>query len=153
MATVDLTATVRQLYDAFNAKDLKRITALAQPDARTTNVPFGEKSSYGEDTERWMMAFPDGRCEVTNVVTQGDCVIAEFTGRGTHTGPLKGPAGDVPATGRKVELQCIEVFRFRGGKISESRLYFDAASLMAQLGLGMGAAAQGRAATAPPPRH
>ena len=153
MATVDLTAIVRQLYDAFNAKDLKRIKALAQPDARTTNVPFGAKASYGEDAERWMKAFPDGRCEVTNIIAQGDCVIAEFTGRGTHTGPLQGPTGEIAATGRKAELQCIEVFRFRGGKISESKLYFDSATLMTQLGLTMGAAQQGRTATATPPRH
>jgi steroid delta-isomerase-like uncharacterized protein len=152
MATVDLAAIVRQLYDAFNAKDLNRIRSLAQPDARTTNVPFGAKVSYGEDAERWMTAFPDGTCEVTNVIAQGDCVIAEFTGRGTHTGPLKGPTGEIPATGRRAEIQSVEVFRFRGEKIAESRLYFDAATLMSQLGLGMGAP-QGRATAETQPRH
>ena len=153
MATVDLAAIIRQLFDAFNAKDMNRIMSLAHPDARTTNVPFGAKAAYGEETDRWMKAFPDGTCEVTNIITQGECVIAEFTGRGTNTGPLKGPTGEIPATGRRSELQCIEVFRFRGGKIAETKLYFDAATLMTQLGLGMGAAPQARAATTQPARH
>jgi steroid delta-isomerase-like uncharacterized protein len=153
MATVDLAAIVRQLYDAFNAKDMKRIMSLAQPDARATNVPFGDKVAYGEDTERWMKAFPDGTCEVTNVIAQGECVIAEFTGRGTHTGPLKGPTGELPATGRRAEIQCVEVFRFRGGKITEAKLYFDSASLLSQLGLGMGAQGRAAAEAQPQPRH
>jgi ketosteroid isomerase-like protein len=60
--------------------------------------------------------------------------------------------GEIAATGRRAEVQCIEVFRFRGGKITESKLYFDAATLMSQLGLGLGAP-QGRAATTTQPRH
>lgn len=152
MATVDLAATVRQVFDAFNAKDLDRMASLAHPDARLTNVPFGMKLGFREDAEMWITAFPDAKCEVTNLIAQGDCVIAEFTGRGTQTGPLKGPTGELAATGRRAEVLCVEVFRFRGGKIAECKLYFDSATLLSQLGLGMGAA-QGRAATAPQPRH
>lgn len=150
MATVDIAAIARQVYDVFNSKQFDRLAALTLPDARTANIPFGAKLGYREDAELWATAFPDGQCQVTNLIAQGDCVIAEFTGRGTHTGPLKGPTGELAATGRKVELMCVEVFRFRNGKIAESKLYYDAASLMSQLGLGMGAPAQGRAATTQP---
>jgi predicted ester cyclase len=154
MATVDLAAVVRQMYEAFNAHDLERVAACAQSDARALNVPFGARLSFREDAQGWLTAFPDGRCEITNLIAQGECVIAEFTGRGTHTGPLKGPSGEIAATGRRVELQCVDVFRCRGGKITESKLYFDSGTLLTQLGLGMGAAAtQGRAATTQPPRH
>jgi steroid delta-isomerase-like uncharacterized protein len=153
MATVDLAAIVRQQYDAFNSKDLDRLAFYAHPDARVLNVPFGAKLGFREDAEGWLRAFPDAKCDVTNVIAQGDCVIAEFTGRGTHEGPLKGPTGDIPATGRRAEVPCIEVFRFRGEKISECKLYFDSATLLAQLGLVAGVPAQGRPAGAPQPRH
>ena len=75
---------------------------------------------------------------------------AEFTGRGAHTGTMKGPTGDLPATQRRVELKCVESYRFRDGKLAEGRVYFDAFSLFTQLGVG--APAQGRAAGAPPAR-
>lgn len=154
MATVDLSAVVRKMYDAFNAHDLDGVAACAQADARAMSVPFGARLGFREDAELWLKAFPDAKCEVTNLICQGECVIAEFTGRGTHTGPLKGPSGDIPATGRRAEVQCVDVFRFRGGKIADSKLYFDSATLLTQLGLGMGAsAAQGRTATTQPPRH
>jgi predicted ester cyclase len=153
MATVDLGAIVRQAFDAFNSKDLDRLASYGHPDARLINVPFGAKLGFREDAEMWLKAFSDAKCEVTNVVAQGDTVVAEFTGRGTHDGPLKGPTGDIPATGRRAEVQCIQVYRFRGEKIAECRLYFDAATMLAQLGLGAGAPAQGRPAAAPQPRH
>ncbi len=153
MATVDLAAIVRQAFDAFNAKNLDRLASLAHPDARIANVPFGTKLGFREDAEMWIKAFPDAKCEVTSVTAQGDNVIAEFTGRGTQSGPLKGPTGEIAATGRRSEVPCVEVFRFRNGKIAECKIYFDSAMLLSQLGLGVGAAAQGRAEAAPQPRH
>jgi predicted ester cyclase len=155
MATLDLATIVRQSYEAFDSKDLDRMMSFAKPDARTLNVPFGARGTYREDTERWMKAFPDGKCEVTNLIVQGDCAICEFTACGTHTGPFKSPTGEIAATGREAEVPCVEVFRFRNGKISETKLYFDSASLMRQLGIGVGTATgQGRAAaTTQQPRH
>lgn len=153
MATVDSAAIVRQVFDAFNAKDLDKLASCAYPDARMTNVAYGLKLGFREDAEMWLKAFPDAICEVTNLIAQGDCVIAEFTGRGTHTGPLKGPTGDLAASGRRVEVPCVEVFKLRNGKIAECKLYWDSATLLSQLGAAAGVAAQGRAAAAPPPRH
>jgi len=152
MATLDNAAIVREAYEAWNAKDMDRVVSYATPDARMTNVPFGAKLGYREYVENWAKGFPDGRIEPTNLVSQGDYVVAEFTGRGTHTGTLTTPRGELPATGKRVEMPFVEIYRFRNGKIAEGRIYFDAATMMAQLGLGAGA--QGRAeTTSAQPRH
>jgi predicted ester cyclase len=153
MATQDLAAVVREMYEAWNAKDLDRCASYAHGDARMTNVAFGAKLSYREYIENWATALPDGKIELTNFVAQGDNCVAEFTGRGTHTGTLKGPTGEIPATGRRVELKCVESYRFRGGKLAEGRMYIDAFSLFTQLGIG--APMAGRAATTQTeaPRH
>lgn len=148
MASQDLGMTIREIYDAWNAKDLDRCLSYAHPDARVVNVPFGATLTLREYIENWARAFPDGKIELTNLVVQGDKAVAEFTGRGTHTGPLKGPTGDLPATQRRVELRCVESYLFRGGKVAELRAYFDSFSIFTQLGVGAGA--QGRAATASP---
>jgi predicted ester cyclase len=151
MASQDLENAVRGMHEAWNAKDLDRCASYAQPDAKMTNVPFGATLGYREYIENWARAFPDGKIQLENVVVQGDRAIAEFTGRGTHTGALKGPTGELPATQRRVELKCVESYRYRDGKLAEGRVYFDAFSLFTQLGVG--APAQGRAPATPPPRR
>jgi predicted ester cyclase len=148
MASQDLEKIVRDMYDAWNAKDLDRSASHAHADARMTNVPFGAAVGFREYIENWARAFPDGKIELHSLVVQGDKAVAEFTGRGTHTGTLKGPTGELPATQRRVELKCVEIHSFRGGKLAEGRVYFDAFSLFTQLGVG--APAQGRAAAGTP---
>jgi predicted ester cyclase len=155
MATLDRAAIVRDIYECWNRRDFDRIVSYSHPDAKMTNVPFGTKLASREYTETWANAFPDGKVEVLNVVAQGDLVVAEFIGRGTHTGPLKGPAGELPPTGRRLEMPFVEIVRFRGEKIAEGRIYFDAATLFTQLGASLPAgAAQARgAAPTAQPRH
>jgi steroid delta-isomerase-like uncharacterized protein len=148
----DNASIIRAFYEAFDTKDLDKLATYAAADAQALNVPFGLKLSLRDDWETWFRAFPDGKLEAVNLVAQGDHVFAECVGRGTHTGTLKGPSGEIPATGRKVEVPLAEIFRFREGKIVELRYYFDAFGLYRQLGLGApeaGAEARG-AETAPP---
>ena len=145
MTSQDLGKIVREMFEAWNAKDLDRCASHAHPDAKMTTTAFGATVTYREYIENWARAFPDGKIELKNLVVQGDKAIAEFTGRGTHTGPLKGPMGELPATQRRVELLCVECYEFRGGKVAEGRTYFDAYSLFTQLGIGV--PAQGRPAT------
>lgn len=152
MATTDNASVVRRLYAALNAKDMDTVVALATPDARVTSVPFGTTAGVREDWEVWSQGFPDARIEVKNVVAQGDHVVAEIVGSGTHTGTLRSPTGDIPATGRRVEMPLVEVYRFRDGKIAEMRYYFDAFSLLQQLGLGQAQpSAQARGPTSATP--
>jgi predicted ester cyclase len=144
MAAQDLGKIVRDMYEAWNAKDMDRCASYAHSDAKMTNVPFGSKHGFREYVEGWANAFPDGKIQITKCVVQGDDVVCEFTGRGTHTGTLKGPAGDLGPTNRRLELQVVDSFRFRDGRIVEGRCYYDAFSLFKQLGIG---APQERATT------
>jgi steroid delta-isomerase-like uncharacterized protein len=148
MASKDLGAVVREMIEAWNAKDLDRCASFAHPDAKMTITPFGMTLGFREYIENWARAFPDGKIDLESVVVQGDRGTAEFTGRGTHTGTMKGPAGDLPATQRRVELPCVESYRFRDGKLASGRVYFDAFSMFTQLGIG--APAGGRAAAPTP---
>jgi len=81
-------------------------------------------------------AFPGSRVDVTNVFATKDQAVIEFTGRGTNTGPLRLPTGDVPPTGRNAELQFVHVMRINpAGKIISLHTYYDQLSLLQQLGL------------------
>jgi steroid delta-isomerase-like uncharacterized protein len=134
------TATIaRTVYEAFNDRDFERGLAVIAEDAEWVNMPTDDRfrgpEGFRRDLEQWANAFPDGRIEITNVRTSDDWAVVEFTGRGTNTGPLATPAGEMPATGRSVELQFCDVMEIRDGKIVRGRSYFDMATMMRQLGL------------------
>ena len=61
-------------------------------------------------------AFPDLRISVQQMVAEGDKVAVLWTFRGTHTG--SGYEG-LPATGTKVEVRGMTIWRFTDGRIVE----------------------------------
>ena len=62
-------------------------------------------------------------------------MFAEFVGRGTHTGPLVGPAGTIPPTGRSIEFPVGEPMRLEEGRFTLVHVYYDGATLLRQLGV------------------
>ncbi len=50
-------------------------------------------------------------------------------------GPLVGPSGTIPPTGRRIELPVGELLRVEDGKITLVHAYYDGATLMRQLGV------------------
>jgi steroid delta-isomerase-like uncharacterized protein len=133
-------AIAREVYDAFNSRDVERAMRIATDDLEIELVPFGRSfrgpAGLREFMEGWIEPFPDARVEITNMVASEDGrVAAEFIGRGTHTGTLKTPAGDVAPTNRQAEGRYCEVMEMRDGKVARLRSYFDGATMMRQLGL------------------
>jgi steroid delta-isomerase-like uncharacterized protein len=96
----------------------------------TGDVFDGEEAvrGYFEDTRA---AFPDQRNELLELHHADDAVIVEFNLLGTHEGPLRG----IPATGKKFTCRCTAFFIFDGEKIACERVYFDANTILSQLGL------------------
>jgi predicted ester cyclase len=82
----------------------------------------------------WKQAMPDVRGKVTTAFAAGNRAVLEVTYEGTHTGPFKGPSGNVPPTGRRQVTPAAWILEFDGGKIKESHQYFDMLSLLQQLG-------------------
>jgi steroid delta-isomerase-like uncharacterized protein len=78
-------------------------------------------------------AFPDQRNRLVALHGAGDAVIAEFVLEGTHLGSYRG----LPATGRAFTCAMAAVFLFEpdGRKIVCERVYFDASTILRQLGI------------------
>ena len=75
-------------------------------------------------------AFPDQRHDGVHHHVADDAVICEFDLLGTNLGELYGQ----PPTGRAFRVPVIAVFTFRGDRITNERVYLDAASLLTQIG-------------------
>jgi predicted ester cyclase len=130
---------IRSLYDAWNRRDLDAQADATAPGGRITVVGTGDVFEGPEGTRRyaesWAGGFPDGQITVDNVIAEGDRIVVEFTGRGTHTGTLETSMGSIAPTGRSVTIKLCDVLELVDGKIMTQRSYFDTGSIMAQLGL------------------
>jgi predicted ester cyclase len=65
----------------------------------------------------------------------GVTVIFELTWRGTHTGVLQTAAGEIPATGKRIEIRACQFIEVAFDKARNIRHYFDMATMLAQLGV------------------
>ena len=131
----DLKRVVERHVEAFNARDTDAApwsddSELIAPDASV----HGREEVLGFFGVFWD-AFPDGRLELSRLLAEGDRLAGEGRFIGTHTGVLRTPAGDVPATGREVEVHWMSAYQVRGDVLTSERLYFDQAELLGQLGL------------------
>ena len=77
-------------------------------------------------------AFPDLRMEAEDVLASGNKVVARVRATGTHEGELMG----MPATGKSVDVQLIDIMRFDdNGLVAEHWGVVDMLAMMQQLGV------------------
>src|ERR687891_1161637 len=87
-----------------------------------------EVARYFEETRT---AFPDQENELIALHQADDAVIVEAWVRGTHLGPFRG----LPPTGRRWEMRFTSVFVFEEDRLMCERVYFDANTVLRQLGI------------------
>jgi len=133
----DLQRLVRIHYQGVNSGDLDMAGSVFAEDCETTS-PYGTLKgieAFRQMGEAFLAAAPDNRLEALHTWEDGDSVIVEGVYTGTHTGPLAGPAGVIPATGRSFSLPYVDIFQARDGKLVSHRMYWDNATFLAQLGV------------------
>lgn len=79
--------------------------------------------------EAWRSAFPDLKMTIRHVIAQGDLVAASLTLSGTHLGPWTGHG----ASGAKVSVEEMMVFRFQDRLLVEMWEVFDNEGLLSQI--------------------
>jgi steroid delta-isomerase-like uncharacterized protein len=139
MAVVDNEQLARSIYEMFNAREFDRAASFVLADVEWVNVPFGARfdgpDGFRQFLHGWVVAMPDVVVDALVISPGEGSVVAEYTSRGTHAGPLMGPPGAIPPTGRRVEVRVCEVMQVRAGRVASGHVYFDAATMMRQLGL------------------
>jgi steroid delta-isomerase-like uncharacterized protein len=123
---------------AFNEKNLEQLVQNESPDIEFV-IPGGI-ALRGQDQVREYMklfwsAFPDMKVSEDYRVIAGDTAVTESTYSGTHTGTLRTPSGDVPATGRHVQGRQVAVQRVKDGQVWSEHVYFDQMEFLGALGL------------------
>lgn len=79
----------------------------------------------------YVAAFPDLRMDAEDVLPSGDKVVARVGATGTHRGELMG----MPATGKAIDVQFVDIIRFGDdGLAHEHWGVFDTMTMTQQLG-------------------
>jgi predicted ester cyclase len=122
---------------AFNAQDAKQIMALVSPDVEWA-VPGGLLRGPDQAIAFFSVlweAFPDIELTITCESENGSTVLMHGRAQGSHNGTFHTPAGDIPPTGKYVDLPFAEYYDIENGVIVSARCLFDRLDLLEQLGV------------------
>jgi steroid delta-isomerase-like uncharacterized protein len=128
-------AIVREHMQSENRHDFDAtIGTFAHP--RYELIPTGETFDGEEQVREYFAqsrtAFPDQRNELIALHHADDAVIVEFWLLGTHRGRLR----DLEPTGREIRARMVSLFLFEDDRLVCERVYFDQATMLAQLVAG-----------------
>jgi len=137
-------AVVGRWFTEFwgNPFNVDVIDELAGPDIRfeySLHKPMQGRDEVRDFAVRFRTAFPDLNFWGTaNLIAEGDYVVGQWEGGGTHTGPAFGDflAGSLPAaTGRAMRFTGTTVLKVQNGLIVEEVGLADGVSVLEQLDL------------------
>src|SRR5215212_8197196 len=111
------------VFDELNARDFVNLSA---PPGMPADLEGGKAF-----LSAFVNAFPDSHLTIDDMIAEGDRVVTKKTMTGTHTGEFNG----IPPTGRRVEIQYVDILRLRDGQIVEHWLSMDQLNFMRQLGV------------------
>src|SRR5262245_44580418 len=132
--TMDHAATMRRMYELISAGDIDGFGELVADDLiEHEEFPGFEPTKEGvkQVFNMYRAAFSDLRMEPEDVLATGDKVVARVRATGTQRGEFMG----MPASGKTVDVQLIDIIRFGDdGLAHEHWGVFDALKMMQQLG-------------------
>jgi len=132
---MDHSSVMRRVYDLINAGDIDGFGNLLADDFVEHEVTPGlapTKDGVKQFFTMYIAAFPDLHFAVDDILPSGDKVVARVTVTGTNAGEFMG----MPATGKSVNVQLIDIIGFGDdGLAHEHWGVVDAMAMMQQLGV------------------
>jgi steroid delta-isomerase-like uncharacterized protein len=126
-----------RLCDAMNRHDLTATGDLLADDffshaiARQPGLEQGRQGGVAA-TRAFIAAFPDYHLEVLDLVVEGDRAVLRFRETGTHRGDDLG----IPASGRRMDVEGVYIWRFDDeGMLAEAWAFQDNLAFLQQLGV------------------
>jgi len=127
---------VRKWFEAIDKGNWDFIMEKGAPEYAEyfpSGVPESMSLEQGiEQTKMFIKGIPDIIHDIEEIIAVGDKVIVRFIGRGTHSGDIEEMG--ISATGNKIEVSSICIFRVEKGKVVEIRQDADMLGLMQQFG-------------------
>jgi carboxymethylenebutenolidase len=125
----------------FETKDTAATLATMVPDAYVDHVPvLTGGCGHGELRRFYATHFipkmpPDMAMTPVSRTVGADQLVDEMVVSFTHTIEMDWMLPGIAPTGKRVEVALVVIVRFRDGKLAHEHIYWDQASVLAQLGL------------------
>ena len=128
-------AIIKRVYEGFRKGNTEIFKESLAPDSACYS-PSGSANPLSADETVGLIntlftAFPNFGYNIVDIIAKGDKVITRESQQGTHQGEFLG----IPATGNKIDLSLIVIFRIKDGKIVEIWEEGDFMGIMQQLGM------------------
>jgi carboxymethylenebutenolidase len=125
----------------FETKNTNETIATMVPDSYVNHIPV-MTGGYGHDELRRFYSThfipkmpPDMAMTPLSRTIGTDQLVDEMVIRFTHTVEIDWMLPGVKPTGKPVAVALVVIVRFRDGKLAHEHIYWDQASVLAQLGL------------------
>ncbi len=131
----------RHMAAEFKAKSIDATMATMTSDPFVNHVPVMTGGVGSREVRHFYGTYfiphhpPDTEIVPVARTVGGDRIVDELIHKFTHTIEMPWMLPGVPPTGRRVEVAVIVVVQFKDGKIAGERIYWDQASVLAQVGL------------------
>jgi steroid delta-isomerase-like uncharacterized protein len=120
---------------AWSSHNSGNVLSLFTDDCVYEDVTFGVVNHGKKELQAFadgvFAGIPDFKIELTARFAAGMSAGMEWIMSGTHKGDFPG----MPATGKRFSVRGVTIIELHGGKIRRNSDYWDAASVMKQVGL------------------
>ncbi len=122
-------------YEAFNRGDFTEFDHIIADDYVEHEALPPRISPCREGMKDYMRllrnAFPDIKFDIRDLVAENDKVWAHVVMKGTQRRDYRG----IPATGKRVEMEMVDIFRFSGTQVVEHWSIAEQHTMVQQLGM------------------
>lgn len=124
----------RDYFTAFLKRDVAWMDRHIAPTfvRHDPGLPFEVRGPQGvaQLHDALMPAFPDMKLPLLDFVAEGEKVLVRLRVQATHTGAF----GDLQPTGRRIDIDVLDLFQIRDGVLVEHWALLDNLGMMKQLG-------------------
>jgi predicted ester cyclase len=125
---------IKRIVALINERKLSQLAELTHPNFKRHDLAGALPEVSGANgpvdlVQMVLHAIPDIHYEIEQIVAQNDRVVVHLRGTGTHRGKFLGVAG----TGKRIEWNGINIYRFEDGKVIETWQLLDVWGLMRQM--------------------
>jgi predicted ester cyclase len=127
----------RVIEELWNQKKIDVADELFSADHESPSAPglppgpAGTKMIAG----MFLAAIPDLHVDIEIEIAEGDTVGGRLRQKGTHTGPMASPTGEIPPSGKPVDFTEVAMLRIVDGKVATSWYWTDMIGLLTQIGV------------------
>jgi steroid delta-isomerase-like uncharacterized protein len=119
------------IYEAVNTGNLALLDEFVAPDYTEHSEGFQGVEPFKQQITAFRAAFPDLRVTVEDLLIDGDRFASRTTVTGTHAGDLMG----MPASGRRISVEAVDIGRIENGQAKERWGGLNQYSMLTQLGV------------------